>query len=118
MSKDLNAVIIDALEELKGKDILSMDVKELTSVTDTMVVCSARSTRHLKSLANNVALRCKEAGFCPLGVEGDTQTDWILVDLADAVVHIMLAEAREFYQLEKLWSYEPKTRSKPAASDE
>ena len=110
MSEDLKTIIIDALEDIKADDILVMDVSKLTTVTDTMIVCSARSTRQLKAIANNVDVRCKEKGFRPLGIEGDPQTGWILVDLADAVVHIMLPETREFYQLEKLWEYEPKTR--------
>ena len=100
----LLALVIDALEELKGVDIRVLDVRGLTSITDRMVVASGTSTRHVKSLAVNVARKTREAGFRALGVEGEQAAEWVLVDLGDVVVHVMMPSVREFYALEKLWS--------------
>lgn len=100
----LLALVTDALEELKGVDIKVLDVSGLTSITDRMVIASGTSTRHVKSLADNVTRRTKEAGFRALGVEGEQAAEWVLVDLGDVVVHVMMPAIREFYGLEKLWS--------------
>jgi ribosome-associated protein len=100
----LLALVIDALEELKGVDIRVLDVSGLTSITDRMVVASGTSTRHVKSLADNVARKTREAGFRALGVEGEQAAEWVLVDLGDVVVHVMMPSIRDFYALEKLWS--------------
>jgi ribosome-associated protein len=101
---ELLAQVMDALEDLKGVDIKVIDVSELTSITDRMVVVSGTSTRHVKALADNVALKAKQAGNPALGVEGAAAAEWILIDLGDVVVHVMLPAVREFYALEKLWS--------------
>jgi ribosome-associated protein len=101
---ELLALVMDALEDLKGVDIKVIDVSELTSITDRMVVVSGTSTRHVKALADNVALKAKQAGNPALGVEGAAAAEWILIDLGDVVVHVMLPAVREFYALEKLWS--------------
>jgi ribosome-associated protein len=93
-----------ALEDMKAVDIRVIDVRELTSITDIMVIASGTSTRHIKSIADNVEQEAKKIGVKALGVEGDKGAEWILVDLADVVVHVMLPEIREFYALEKLWS--------------
>jgi len=105
----LKKIVVDALEELKGVDIKVLDVQERCSFTDAMIFCSGTSDRHLKALANNVVVEAKKAGVQPLGVEGaDTpNTEWVLVDLADVVVHVMLPQTRDFYQLEKFWSAPP-----------
>ncbi len=97
-------IVIAALEDIKGVDIRVIDVRGLTSITDRMVIASGTSTRHIKALAENVILEAKRNGFAALGVEGEDTTGWILVDLSDVVVHIMMPETREFYALEKLWS--------------
>ena len=97
-------IVIAALEAIKGVDIRVIDVRGLTSITDRMVIASGTSTRHIKALAENVVLEAKRHGFAALGVEGEETTGWILVDLSDVVVHIMMPETREFYALEKLWS--------------
>ena len=97
-------IVIAALEDIKGVDISVIDVRGLTSITDRMVIASGTSTRHIKALAENVVLEAKRHGFAALGVEGEETTGWILVDLSDVVVHIMMPETREFYALEKLWS--------------
>ncbi len=93
-----------ALEDMKAIDIRVIDVRDQTSITDIMVIASGTSTRHVKSIADNVELEAKKIGVKALGVEGDKGAEWILVDLADVVVHIMLPQVREFYALEKLWS--------------
>jgi len=103
---ELCKLVIDALEDKKGKDITVLDVYDKTSVTDIMLIVSGTSSRHVKSLANSVIERAKNKGEPPLGVEGERQAEWILVDLGDVVVHVMQPQVREFYQLEKLWSTE------------
>lgn len=110
MSPDINHLIINALEDLKGKDIAQLDVRGLTEITDTLVIASGTSSRHVKSLANNVVMDAKEQGHQPLGVEGLEGGEWVLVDFGDTVVHVMQQETRDFYELEKLWSMEPGNR--------
>lgn len=99
----LQQLVIDALEDLKGKDIRVLDVRGKSSITDIMVFVSGTSSRHLKSLADSVAIKAKQAGIPPLGVEGENSGEWVLVDLGDVVVHVMMPEIRDFYNLEKLW---------------
>lgn len=97
-------IVLAAIDELKGVDVRTLDVRDQTSITDTIVVVSGTSQRHLKSLADRVLERSREAGFKPLGIEGERGADWYLVDLGDVVVHVMSREKRDFYNLEKLWS--------------
>ncbi|HYW93719.1 MAG TPA: ribosome silencing factor [Gammaproteobacteria bacterium] len=99
----LKDLVVDALEERKAVNIRVLDVSHLTTVTDWMVIASGTSKRHVRSLADNVLERTRERGVRPLGVEGEAQAEWILVDLADVVVHVMRPEVREFYNLENLW---------------
>jgi ribosome-associated protein len=99
----LATVVTTALDDLKGQEISSLDVRHLTTVTDTMVIVTGRSDRHVRSLADAVVQKCKESGYRPIGVEGQASGEWVLVDLGDVVVHVMLPRAREFYNLEKLW---------------
>ena len=104
MSVNLNDLIVEALDDLKGKDVVTMDVSELTDVMDTLVIASGTSNRHVKSLAGNVVDEAKKQGLRPIGVEGLETGEWVLVDFGDVVVHVMLPEARAFYDLERLWS--------------
>ncbi len=94
---------IESVEELKATDIKLIHVAGLTAVTDYMLVCTGTSYRHVKSIAENVALRAKQAGHPPRAVEGGSQSEWVLVDLGDVIVHAMQVQARAHYQLEKLW---------------
>lgn len=102
-SDELKRLVIDALDELKGSDIVSLKVADMTSVTDHMVIACGTSNRHVKSLADNVIDKCKKQGVRPLGVEGAEKAEWMLVDLGDVVAHIMLPATRQFYDLERLW---------------
>ena len=106
-SAQLKDLVIDALEELKGQNIVTVDVQQLTDVMDYMVVASGTSNRHVKSLAENVRDEAKSQGVRPLGVEGQDGSEWVLVDFGDVVVHIMLPATRDFYDLERLWSGVP-----------
>ena len=103
-SDRLLEIVLGALDDMKGVDVRVIDVRDLTSITDRMVIVSGTSTRHVKALAENVALQAKQHGYQPLGIEGENTAEWVLVDLADVVVHIMMPEIRDFYALEKLWS--------------
>ncbi len=93
-----------ALEDLKAKDGIEIDVRGKTSVCDYMVVASGTSTRHVKSIADEVVRKVKELGVMPLGVEGEREAEWVLADLGDVIVHVMLPRVREFYALERLWT--------------
>ncbi|MBF4454963.1 ribosome silencing factor [Acinetobacter sp. SK-43] len=105
-NKDVQAclkVVHEALADVKAKDILELDVSSISNVADAIVIASGTSTRHVKALADNVADEARKAGFRPLGVEGERDAEWILIDLGYVVVHVMLPTARKFYDLESLW---------------
>lgn len=102
-SEEVAKLAIAALEDVKAQDIVSINVREKTSVTDFMVIASGSSNRHVKSLVDNVLEKVKEKGVRPLGSEGLDTGEWALLDLGDVVVHVMLPTARQFYDLERLW---------------
>jgi ribosome-associated protein len=101
--RGLDEIVARALDDLKADNVHMLDVRHLTTVTDTMVVASGRSDRHVRAIAGAVVEQAKKAGYRPIGVEGERSGEWVLVDLADLVVHVMLPRVREFYNLEKLW---------------
>jgi ribosome-associated protein len=103
-SEQLTELVVDALEDIKGQDIIILDVREMTTITDYMIVASGTSSRHVKALSDKVAESAAKAGHRPIGVEGEAGREWVLLDLQDALVHVMLPRVREFYNLEKLWS--------------
>jgi ribosome-associated protein len=102
--EELRQLVVDTLDDMKARDVLVMDVRGKTAVTDYMVVASGTSDRHVKAIAETVAYRAKEAGDAPLGTEGVNEGEWALVDLNGVVVHVMLPKVRDFYSLERLWS--------------
>lgn len=111
---ELRTRVLAALEDLKAKDVKEIDVRGKTSVTDLIVVASGTSSRHVKSIADEVVRALKGLGAPPLGVEGEREGEWVLVDLGDIVVHVMLPRVREFYGLERLWSVTEEARQNAA----
>ncbi len=102
-SEPLKELVVEALDDLKAVNTVTLDVTDLTDVMDYMVVASGTSNRHVKSLADNVCMEAKKQGMRPLGVEGQDAGEWVLVDFGDVVVHVMLPATRDFYDLERLW---------------
>ena len=100
----LRSLVLAALDDLKARDVREIDVRDKSSVTDLLVVASGTSSRHVKSIADEVVKKAKRAGLPPIGVEGQREAEWVLVDLGDIVVHVMLPRTREFYGLERLWT--------------
>jgi ribosome-associated protein len=96
-------VVESALDEMKALNVKVLNVHKLTDITDTMIIASGNSDRHVRSIADRVIEHAKKAGFRPMGVEGERDGEWVLVDLQDVIVHIMLPRVREFYRLESLW---------------
>ena len=101
---ELLKFVINELDELQAVDVAALDVRALTSITDHMVICSGRSSRHVKSIASHLISQAKKASNPPLGIEGEQEGEWILIDLGDVVVHAMLPETRTLYDIESLWS--------------
>jgi len=99
----LQDFVIDKIDDLKGQDIVALDVHGKSSITDCMIICTGTSTRHVMSIADHVVQESRAAGMLPLGVEGENVADWIVVDLGDVIVHVMQEESRRLYELEKLW---------------
>lgn len=116
---DLRKTVQDALENLKAKDTREIDVRGRTGITDYMVITSGTSSRHVKSIADEVVKMAKDIGVQPLGVEGEREAEWVLVDLGDVIVHVMLPRTREFYGLERLWTVDdPDAEGEGAVSAE
>ena len=107
--EELKLLVIDALEDIKADDITVLDVKEMTDVTDYMIIATGKSTRQVKALAVQVSMQAKAAGIPPLGMEGEDIGEWALVDLGDVITHVMTPQMRTTYNLEKLWSVSDET---------
>ncbi|NIF23002.1 ribosome silencing factor [Candidatus Pantoea multigeneris] len=101
--KALQDFVIDKIDDLKGQDIITLDVQGKSSITDCMIICTGTSTRHVASIADHVVQESRAAGIMPLGVEGQAAADWVVVDLGEIIVHVMQDESRQLYELEKLW---------------
>lgn len=99
----LRALVGQALDDLKAEEVIELDVRDKTSMMDYIIVASGTSSRHVKAVANNVAAEAKKGGYLPLGIEGEIEGEWVLVDLGDIVVHVMQPQVRQFYDLESLW---------------
>jgi len=106
---ELKDLVQNSLEDMKAVDIVNIDVKGKSSMTDELYIATGNSTRHVKSIAEAVAINVKEAGADIIGTEGKGSSEWVLVDLNDIIVHVMLESTREFYALEKLWEPEDAT---------
>lgn len=103
-SEQFAQFIVAALDDLKAVNTVTLDVRALTDVMDFMVIASGTSNRHVKSLADHVAVEAKKKGMAPMGIEGEDAGEWVLVDYGDVVVHVMLPATRDFYDLERLWT--------------
>ena len=114
-SAQLQHLVVSTLEDLKANDIQNVDVTGRNALTDWFVIASGNSTRHVKSMAEKLALLAKNSGNPPLGIEGQQQGEWVLVDLNDVIVHLMLPQTRAFYNLEKLWEASAGQRSSASA---
>jgi len=107
----LQQLVVSALEDFKAIDVLVIDVSGHSPLSDRMVIASGNSTRHVKSMADNLVFKAKSEGNPPLGVEGQGEGEWVLVDLNDVIVHLMMPQTRAFYNLEKLWEVSASHRS-------
>ncbi|MEI6896072.1 MAG: ribosome silencing factor [Psychromonas sp.] len=105
LDQELKAFVVTQIEDMKAKDIIIIDVAGTSDVTDTMIICTGNSKRHVRSIAEQTALHAKRAGEPPIGVEGLEGSEWVLVDLGNVVLHVMQDETRQFYDLEKLWGH-------------
>lgn len=104
MQQSLQDFIIDKIDDLKGKDIVILDVKGKSNITDYMIICTGTSNRHVSSIANHLLEEAKKQDYLVLGSEGQNDADWVVVDLDSVMVHIMQEDSRQLYELEKLWS--------------
>ncbi|MFZ0218830.1 MAG: ribosome silencing factor [Candidatus Aquirickettsiella sp.] len=104
LNKDLQTDLVSLLEDHKAKNIIALDVSKITDITDLMIICTGNSNRHVKTLAQYLLTAAKAKGMTIYGIEGEKEGEWILIDLVEVIIHIMLPQEREFYNLEKLWS--------------
>ena len=116
VSAELRELVLDAANDLKAVDVVALEVSDLTDITDTMIVAGGTSDRHVKAIVDNVLTVLKGAGKEVLGVEGRDVGEWVLLDLGDVVLHVMRAEARRFYDLERLWENLHATQGAPATT--
>ncbi len=114
--QDLRKLVLSSLEDFKAIDIQEIDVSSQNSLTDLFVLASGNSSRHVRSMAENLVIKAKAAGYPPLGIEGEKEGEWVLVDLNDIIVHLMQPKTRAFYNLEKLWEAGSSRRSSAAST--
>ncbi len=112
----VESLVTGALDDMKATHVRVLDVRGLTDIADTMIIASGNSDRHVRSIADRVIEKVKEAGMRPLGIEGSREGEWVLVDLHDVIVHVMLPRVREFYGLERLWESAPAAETPVAAA--
>lgn len=119
-TNEIVALVVAALEDVKGQHIETFDVKDLTPVTDAMIICTGTSNTHLKALSDEVVVKAKAAGLQVNGIEGRLQAEWVLVDLGSVIVHLMMGATRALYRLEDLWDFrlEPEDRKMPRDNGE
>ena len=103
-ANELQKRVHELLDDAKAQNIVVLDVHRISSIADYMVIATGTSTRHVSAVANNLIDTLKKEGVRAWGIEGQDTGEWVLVDLGDVIVHVMQAETRDFYQLEKLWS--------------
>ena len=103
-TEELKAFVIEKLEDMKGRDIIALNISDKASFADYMIICSGNSNRHVKSIAQSVAMECRATGIEPKGMEGNDVGEWALVDLNDIIVHVMTDAQRDKYNLEQLWA--------------
>ncbi len=118
VSEALKDLVLDALDDIKGNEIVSLDVEGQTDIADFMVVASGTTARQVKALSDNVVVKAKAAGYSVNSVEGDDTSEWVLIDLGDVICHVMLPKVREFYDLERLWSVGPKQQDDDAVVED
>ena len=114
--QELLAFIVDKIDDMKGRDIITLDVRGKSSITDTMIICSGNSNRHVSAIAHNLASEARHAGLDLLSVEGELTGEWVLVDLGDVVVHVMQPAVRAYYNLEELWAGTASRVSRPGGA--
>ena len=117
ISEALKHLVVDALDDIKGIEIVTLDVEGQTDIADFMVVASGTTNRQVKALTDSVVVKAKAAGYTVNGVEGDDNSEWVLIDLGDVICHVMLPKVREFYDLERLWSISPKQGNNAIVKD-
>lgn len=115
---DIKQLALTALDDLKAIDVRVLEVADQTTITDFMIIASGRSDRHVRSLAESVVVSAKQHGVQPLGVEGEKEGQWVLVDLGDVIVHVQTPRTRDFYNLEKLWGFDAKSDEASAGQRE
>lgn len=101
---DLKRFLADKADDMKAEDIITLDVTDKSNITDTMIICTGTSKRHVTSIADNVAIEARKAGLDLLGIDGENEGEWVVVDLGSIMLHVMQEPQRELYQLEKLWA--------------
>lgn len=103
-TEQLKTLVLEAMHDLKALEITTLDIREMTSIADSMIICTGTSNRHVKSIAENIVKKAKEAQLTYIKMEGEREGEWVIVDLADVIAHVMLPATREFYSLEDLWA--------------